>query len=332
MSSGLIVIGENFNATRKVRAISPRLVTRGTKTGLAYTSSQGERRVLDVTEIYPAPGEDLSMHMIPHIAHAMRTRDHDYVSWVIQSQKHAGAHIIDICVDEISVEPEERHEWMRWLVKTAQSVTDLTLAIDSSDPDTIRAGIEVYDRSKSRPAINSTNLEPGRRCLVELARKTSALLFANASGAEGMPQNAAQRVENLSECMALMDGGNIPIEDRYLDPLVFPIGAGNEYGNHYLEAVGELRNRFPAVHIFGGHSNISFGLPRRKLLNQAFLNLSILAGCDTIMVDPLMNPPREAEEFKLALDALTGKDEYSMRYLQYYRSNLVAAHQGPCVD
>jgi 5-methyltetrahydrofolate--homocysteine methyltransferase len=73
------------------------------------------------------------------------------------------------------------------------------------------------------------------------------------------------------------------------------------------------------VHLFGGHSNASFGLPNRKLLNNAFLILSILAGCDTIMTDPLMNPPVDYLEFKLAAEALTGKDEYSRRYVGYHR-------------
>lgn len=77
---------------------------------------------------------------------------------------------------------------------------------------------------------------------------------------------------------------------------------------------------FPEVHIFGGHSNISFGLPDRRVLNDAFLILSIQAGCDTLMVDPLMNPPREYLEFKLAAEALLGTDDYSLNYLAYHRS------------
>ena len=62
----------------------------------------------------------------------------DYIRWVIRSQEEAGAHIIDLCVDEMSVYPEERYEWIRWLVQTAQSITDTTVSIDSSDSETIR--------------------------------------------------------------------------------------------------------------------------------------------------------------------------------------------------
>jgi 5-methyltetrahydrofolate--homocysteine methyltransferase len=263
--------------------------------------------------------------MIPHIAQACRDKDLDYIRWAIKNQELHGAHIIDLCVDEMSVYPEERYEWMAWLVRTAQSITDAVVAIDSSDPATIRAGLEAHDASRSRPAINSVNLEAGRQVLVDMAKERGAILFANASGTKGMPQNAEQRVENLVGCMELMDKGDIPMDDRYLDPLVFPIGAGPEFGGHYLDAVRKIREMFPDVHIFGGHSNVSFGLPDRKLLNSTFVSLAIIAGCDALMVDPIMNPPRQFNDFLFAANALTGKDEYSVKYLKYTRANAAAA-------
>ena len=81
-----------------------------------------------------------------------------------------------------------------------------------------------------------------------------------------------------------------------------------------------MREDYPDVHIFGGHSNVSFGLPRRKLLNQVFVSLAIAAGCDSVMIDPIMNPPRDFTEFRFAAQALLGDDEYSTRYLKYIRS------------
>jgi 5-methyltetrahydrofolate--homocysteine methyltransferase len=199
-------------------------------------------------------------------------------------------------------------------------MTDVIVSIDSSDPLTIEAGLKVHDPKKSRPFINSVNLEEGRNVLHGMAKHYNAYLAGNASGRSGMPYSAEERVANLLELSKQMDEHGIPIEDRFLDALVFPVGAGPEYGQHYLDAVRELRQLFPEVHIFGGHSNVSFGLPDRKLLNDAFLILSILAGCDTLMLDPVMNVPREYIEFKLAAEALTGKDDYSTNYLAYQRS------------
>ncbi len=320
MTNGVLeFIGENFNTTRRVKATSPRIVKTDDKVGISYVDLDGERRLLDVTDLYPEDPAELKKTQIPHIAQALRLKDLAYITWVVRRQVDAGATIIDVCVDEISVDPEARHQCMRWIVPVIQEITDTTLSIDSSDPDTIVAGLEAYDGTRNRVAINSVNLEEGRLKLIDLAKERNALLFANASGRDAMPRDAEERVTNLSEIMELMDGAGIPMEDRYLDPLAFPVGADSEFGNHYLDAVRKIREKFPEVHIFGGHSNMSFGLPRRRAINNAFAVLSILAGCDTLMLDPVMNPPRDLIDFKLASDVVTGVDEMSMRYIMHCR-------------
>jgi cobalamin-dependent methionine synthase I len=321
-SDSLIIIGENFNATRKIVATSPRVIRDGDKLAIGYVDLDGNKRILDCTDTVPEDPAKRKNFMIPHIAQAVRKKDLNYIAWAIKNQERHGAHIIDLCVDEISGDPAERNDWIRWLVKTAQSITNSIIAIDSSDPKTVLAGLEVHDSSKSRPAVNSFNLEPARRELVPLAKERNAYLFANATGANGMPSNATERIDNMAQCMEIMEAEGIAAEDCFLDPLVFPVGAGSEYGSYYLDAVRELRARYPQVHIFGGHSNVSFGLPNRRLLNNVFSQLSILAGCDTLMVDPITVPPAEMNAFHFASKALTGKDEYSMEYIKYARSQL----------
>jgi len=319
-NDGLVIIGENLNATRKIKAASSRVHRDNGQWYVSYTNPDSTPGRLDVTESMPQDPNEQKLFAIPHIAQACRSKDLNYIEWAIRSQERGGAHIIDLCVDEMSVYPEERYEWMKWLVKTVQSITSSTVSIDSSDSNTIYAGLEAHDGSISRPAINSFNLEDGRQVLIEMAKERNAILFANASGNRGMPQDAEQRVENLEKCMEMMDAGGIAMEDRYLDPLVFPIGAGPQYGNHYLDAVRTMRERYPDVHIFGGHSNVSFGLPQRKILNHAFVCLSILAGCDSLMIDPIINPVKPFDDFAFAANSLTAKDEYSVKYLRYIRS------------
>jgi 5-methyltetrahydrofolate--homocysteine methyltransferase len=220
----------------------------------------------------------------------------------------------------MSIYPEERHELMRWTVKTAQSITDAALSIDSSDAETVRAGLEAYDTSKTRPAVNSTNLEEERLPLIAMAKEHNAYLFGNGGSDEGMPYSAKERVDNMTALMGHMDDGGIPMEDRFLDPLVFPVGAGSDYGVHFLDAVTQLREAFPDVHIFGGLSNVSFGLPGRVVINNAFNILAILHGCDAVMIDPLMTPPRELVEFKLAAEVLRAEDEFAIKYIEFWRS------------
>ena len=152
-----------------------------------------------------------------------------------------------------------------------REIADVTYAVDSSNPKTIVAGLDVYDRKKSRPAINSVNLEEGRQDLIPLAKEYGTLLFANASGRDGMPQDAEERVTNLDQLMEMMDEAELPMTDRYLDPLAFPVGAGSDFANHYLDAVRMISAKYPDVHVFGGHSNTSFGLPQRRVMNNAFI-------------------------------------------------------------
>ncbi len=321
-NGGLIVIGENFNATRKIKMTNPKVVKEDGKIGIGYVDLDGNRSLLDCTDIIPEDPAEQNSFMIPHIGQALRTKDMKYITWAIKNQERQGSHIIDLCVDEMSVYPEERYEWIKWLVETAQGITDSIVAIDSSDSQTIFAGLEAHDGTKGRPAINSFNLEDGRQVLVEMAKDRNAILFANASGNSGMPKDAAERVQNLAQCMEMMDAGGIPVEDRFLDALVFPVGAGPEFGGHYLDAVRALRQTYPEVHIFGGHSNVSFGLPNRKLLNQTFIELSVMAGCDAVMIDPVMNSPESLDGFYYASRALTGVDEYSVQYLKHIRSKM----------
>ncbi len=315
----LIVIGENINTTRRIRADSPKIINRGDRYFWLYQGLDGSEGAFDVTEAYPVEAAQKKTGRVGHIGHAVRTRDMEFLSWAILSQVNAGAHIVDLCCDELSVYPEERKEHMRWLIKAAQSISDVPYAVDSSDPETIKAGLEVYDRKTSRPAINSVSLEAGRDVLIDIAKEQNCIIFGNGSGSSGMPQNAEERVANLTKLMEMIDRVGVPHDDVFLDPLVFPVGAGPEFGKHFLDAVKELRSRFPDVHIFGGLSNVSFGLPRRKLLNHAFITLAIINGCDAIMIDPLMNDPNEYVEFKYAADVMTSEDEYALKFLAYVR-------------
>lgn len=316
----LDIIGENFNTSRRIKSTSPRVTKDGDSVKLSYINLEGETAFLDITSIYPKDPEQLKKVQITHVSQAMINKDLDYIKWLIFKQIEAGANIIDICVDEICVDENERNEWMQWIIPVVQEMSDVTFAVDSSDPLTVTAGLEVYDCSKSRPAINSVNLEVGRDVLIPLAKKYNALLFANASGKDGIPNTKEERVENLEQIMSMMDEEGIPMEDRYLDPLAFPVGAAPEAPQHYLDAVSELRVKYPEVHLFGGHSNTSFGMPQRKVLNSAFVIRSIISGCDALMIDPVMNPPKDFFEFKLSDNVLMGKDMMGMEYITHFRA------------
>ena len=132
----LIVIGENINTTRRIKATSKNIVQEDGKVGYAYTDLDGTQKRLDITDIFPTDPKKLQSERIGHIGQGIRTKDLDFFRWAIMSQVNAGSHIVDLCVDELSVYPEERLEYMRWTVKAAQEICgDVAFAIDSSDPE-----------------------------------------------------------------------------------------------------------------------------------------------------------------------------------------------------
>ena len=109
---------------------------------------------------------------------------------------------------------------------------------------------------------------------------------------------------------------------------MFPIAVDSNYGNHVFEAIERIRADFGnEIHIAGGMSNVSFGIPKRKIVNDAFLHLAIEAGADAGIVDPIitsaeqaMNIDLESKPIKLAMDLLKGKDEYAMKYIAAFRA------------
>jgi cobalamin-dependent methionine synthase I len=327
--SGIIVLGENLNASRKCK-LGGKLAKEmpDGKMGFPYKDLNGEDKYVDLTRI--AQRETVQKtKLAPYVAAAVENRDEMYVATVIKQQADAGADIIDLNVDEVSTNRDERKEHMIWFVTTAQKHSDLSMSVDSSDPETVVEGLKVYDQSKGQPFINSTNLEPKLLVLLEEAKKYNAMIAGNASGPSELPKDVAGRMKNLTQLMAKMDECDIPMQDRFLDPLVFPVGTGADMmtgefiplGRHFLDTAQELRKQFgEEFHIFGGLSNVSFGMPQRKLLNVIFSKLCIQAGCDTIMVDPLQIGKKEANDFYYANRALTGKDEFFAEFLQYSRS------------
>jgi 5-methyltetrahydrofolate--homocysteine methyltransferase len=114
----------------------------------------------------------------------------------------------------------------------------------------------------------------------------------------------------------------------HVDPLVMPVAVEPEVGAWFLEAVSTLRRTYgPTIHITGGLSNVSFGLPLRKLLNDVFIDLAAEAGADSGIIDPVASDPRAifARERgdraqTLAADLLTGRDAFGMEFLTAYRS------------
>ena len=119
----------------------------------------------------------------------------------------------------------------------------------------------------------------------------------------------------------------LPLGSLHVDPLVIPIGVDPMAGGAFMDAVSTIRERFGAeIHITGGVSNISFGLPARRVITDVFLDLCVESGLDSGIIDPVadvaaaLNPDRESEPYTLARAMLTGEDAFGMQFIEAYRA------------
>jgi len=240
---------------------------------------------------------------------------------VARKQEAAGARYLDINVDEFSTDVEERVKLMQWTVGVVQAVTTIPMSIDSSNTEILRAGLEACDPARGRPMVNSVSLE--RTDAIAVSKEFNAVVIASAAGESGLPNTLEERLANLDRLMPMLAEAGFELPAIHVDPLVFPISVDGQNGNGFLDAVRAVRENYgPEVHIVAGLSNVSFGMPGRKLINQVFTYSAVEAGADGGIVDPLqinvnvlnaLDP--ESESFKLAHDLLTGKDDFGMNYI-----------------
>ncbi len=331
-----VIIGENIHATRIVllKGIRVTNLEDGTE-AVIFRGESGEQRFMPVPESYKRT-QPYEQGQVKHYMIAVQkglsedpeeqAQGRAYVHYGVRRQVDAGADFLDLNVDEVSYKVDVQKRAMEWLVEAVQEVSPVPPSVDSSNADIIAAGLARYDGRAGRPMLNSLALE--RPETLDLVEQHKARIIVTAAGAEGMPADSAERVANVKQLMELVLARGISLEDVYIDGLVFPISVSPDYALHYLEAVRELREAFgPEVHITGGLSNVSFGLPQRKVVNFAFIHLCLESGVDSGIIDPvqcnigeIFDLDIESEPIRLARDVLLGRDDFCINYIQAWRA------------
>ncbi|MFZ7126198.1 MAG: methyltetrahydrofolate cobalamin methyltransferase [Desulfobacterales bacterium] len=246
------------------------------------------------------------------IAAAIEAGDAEAIRKVAKDQAEAGADYIDV---NAGVFVGKEPEYLAWLVETVQSVTDRPCAIDSPDPKAIEAALSVH---KGTAMINSISLEKGRYDrLLPVVAGTDLKVIALCMSDAGMPETVDDRLGIADELVGGLVDSGVKVENIFVDPLVQPMSVNNSFGMAFLDAVEAIMKRFPGIHTACGLSNISYGLPARRFLNQTFMAMAIAKGLDGAIVNPLDG--RMMANI-VAAEALAGKDSYCMNYLKAYRA------------
>ena len=249
------------------------------------------------------------------VQEAVANRNVDYIISDVKLQQEAGAAFIDVNAGaRIGHETED----MKWLLDTIQPVVDIPLALDSPDPTVLEMAFGMVE---SEPMINSISLEKERfDTMMPFLEGKSCRIIALCMDDSGMPNSAADIIARADTLVKELNGIGIPTEYIYVDPLVQPISTDSNKGMMVLEAVRGIKSSYPKIHITGGLSNISYGLPQRKIINRTFVTLMMDAGMDSAIIDPL--DEKIMAVIKTA-DMLLGNDQFCMAYLKGVRSGAI---------
>ncbi|MCK5836224.1 MAG: dihydropteroate synthase [Desulfobacula sp.] len=246
---------------------------------------------------------------------AVADRDADYIIDDVTKQQTAGANYIDVNAGaRIGHETED----MKWLLDTIQPIATVPLTLDSPDPAVLEMAFKMVEKT---PMINSISLEKERfEAMMPFLEGRDCKIIALCMDDEGMPSSADDILDRAKSLVKELNKVGIPTASIYVDPLVQPISTESGKGVMVLDAVRAIKAEFPEVHITGGLSNISYGLPQRKIINRTFVTLMMAAGMDSAIIDPLdikiMSTIRTA-------DMLLGHDNFCMNYLKGVRSGII---------
>ena len=246
---------------------------------------------------------------IPSVAKAIAEKDEALIRSLAEAQSEAGADFIDVCASVKDGELETLH----WLIDLVQSVTDTPISVDSPNPEVCVAAMAFCKRPG---LINSVSLEGDKvnvifPAIADTRWQVIALLCET-----GIPGSAEERLAIFEKLMAHAAHYGIAPNRIHIDPLVEMLCTAEEGISMVTEVIREIRKRQPKIHITGAVSNISFNLPVRRLLNQAFLVLAMNAGADSAVMDPLN---RDLLGMMYATEAMLGMDDYCMEYISAYR-------------
>lgn len=265
--------------------------------------------VIGIDRPFVMIGEKINPTGLKKLGIALEQNNMDYVKELAKRQVDWGADALDVNVghpgiDEIAM--------MAKVVEAVLSVVDVPLCIDSNEPKILEAGLKL---APGKPLVNSVNGEEKKLSMIlPIVKDRGAAVIGLTIGDEGIPATAEKRLAAAGLIIERATRIGIPIEDIIIDPLVMTVGADSKAASITLETIRCVREKF-GVNINLGASNVSFGLPDRPTVNSAFLSLGIQAGANCSITDPI-----KLGRTVRSTDLLLGKDDFSMRYLKYFRT------------
>jgi len=240
---------------------------------------------------------------------ALRDKDIEYILREGLRQEDSGAHILDV---NVGLPEIDEPQMLTEIVQKLQSVLALPLQIDTTDPAALERSMRIYN---GKPMVNSVN---GKKESIEtvfpLVRKYGGVLVALVLDEDGIPSDAEGRIRIARRIYEAADRYGIPREDIVIDGLAMTISSDNTSALVTLETLRRVRDELHG-HTILGVSNISFGLPRRAVINSYFLAMALQSGLSAAIMNPGNEEMMEAYR---AYCALAGLDPQCMQFIEAY--------------
>ncbi|MDO4731489.1 MAG: dihydropteroate synthase [Clostridia bacterium] len=255
-------------------------------------------------------GEKLNSS-IKSVYNAIKDKDEDFIKSLIVNQQAAGADYLDVNAGAFLDEEEEN---LVWLLDKVSKYSSIAPVIDTPDSELALKIAKNY--SGPDPIINSITLEQPRfDNMLNAAKCCNAGLVALCVDDESddIPSIAYKLSDKLVQ-------NGLDYSKIYIDPLIKPLSSGEGFGLEALNNIKLIRKELPDIHIVCGLSNISYGLPKRAVLNRAFLTCAMLSGLDSAIINPL---DKDLMSCIYAADVILDNDEYCMNYIQAYKEQKI---------
>lgn len=252
---------------------------------------------------------------IPSVAKAIADKDAELIRERARKQAEAGATFLDVCA---SVEEDVEVETLKWMIDLVQEVTDTPICVDSPSAKSCVAAIPFCNRPG---LVNSVSLEGDKidtifPVIADTDWECVALLCDN----DGIPDSVERRMKVFHGIMEKAKEYGIAPSRLHIDPLVVTLSTDETALTVFADCCRQIKAEYPEIHITSGLSNISFGLPVRKNINQAFMVLAMNAGMDSAIVDPTN---KNMIGMIYATDALLERDEYCLNYIGKFQDKPV---------
>ncbi len=251
---------------------------------------------------------------IKSVGEAVLKRDEAFIEALARNQKFCGADYLEVN-SGLRIYPEEEALDLEWLVPLVQKATGLPLCIDTAHGVVLERALKLHE---GQAIVNSINGDPEHWGeIVPLVEQYGCDLVALPSDRKGIPSKVEGRVRIAERIMEGMSEAGIGPDRLYFDPLVLPLSSNTQNGIVFLDTLREIKRCFPEAKTISGLSNISFGLPGRSWLNQSFLVLSLGAGLDAAIMNPL---DTKLTALIRSTDVFLNKDSFCMKYIAAFRS------------